>query len=232
MTTTSRAQRGREHREARQRAKQQQQRKQRLMFAIVGAVVLVLAVVIGVLTVGESADRAAVPSTTEVAGDPTIEGEPLPGAPEDPSTDQAAGDPVPVASGADFDGEPVTVGEPGTPQLVMFMASWCPACQEELPEVVEWLDAGGLPEDVEIVSVATSLDDTRPNWPPQDWFEEEGYDGPVLVDDVSSSVAEAYGLQATPYWVAIDGDGQVAVRVSGMIGQDQLDALADTVSGT
>jgi cytochrome c biogenesis protein CcmG, thiol:disulfide interchange protein DsbE len=203
-----------------------EERRRRVMFAAIGVGVVAIAVVIGVLSASETGSALSV---ADVAGDPEVDGEALSTAPEDPGADPEAGSASPVARGADFDGASVTIGEPGQAQMVMFMASWCPACQEELPEVVDWIDAGGPPEGVDVVSVATLHDDTRPNWPPQEWFEREGFDGPVLVDDAGSSVAEAFGLRATPYWVAIDADGQVAARVTGMLGAEQLDALAAQV---
>lgn len=219
-------------RESREQAKQAQQRRQRLLLGGVGVAVLALAVLIGVLSVGESEQREDIPSVDEVAGDPEIEGENLSPAAEDPSDDPELGSRAPEVTGAGFDGEPVTLGEEGQPQLIAFMASWCPACGEEMPDLVNWLDGGNLPDDVELVSVSTSLDRTRPNWPPQDWFEENGFDAPIIVDDGDSSIAQAYGLTATPYWVALDGDGEVVARIAGIIGQDRMTALAQEVSGT
>lgn len=212
---------------SRSRSRAAEARRRKLIFAAAGVAVVVLAVVIGVLSVDESGPGLSV---ADVAGSPEIDGEPLDTAPEDPSQDPYVGEPVPVATGEDFDGEPVTIGEPGTPQLLMFMASWCPACQQELPEVVDWMEQGGLPDDVELTTVITNLDDTRPNWPPQDWLEEEGFEGPVLVDDASASVSEAYGLRATPFWVAVDEEGRVVARVAGMLGAEQLDTLAGLVA--
>jgi cytochrome c biogenesis protein CcmG, thiol:disulfide interchange protein DsbE len=201
-------------------------RRRAVVFATVGLGVVALAVLVGVLSTSEGGSV----SLDEVAGAPGIEGEQLATAPEDPAGDGEVGAAAPVVHGEDFDGTPVVIGEAGTPQMVMFMASWCPACQEELPEVVEWMDEGRAPDGVEVVAVATSLDPTRPNWPPQDWFVEEGYQGSVLVDDRDSSVAQAYGLRATPYWVGIDADGNIAARVTGMLGADQLDSLAAVVT--
>lgn len=218
-------------RQAREDERQAQQRRQRLLLAAGGVVVLLLAVGVGVLSAGESEQRQDVPTVEEVAGDPTIEGEGLPPAPDDPADDPVVGEPAPVVHGADFDGTEVTIGEPGQPQVIAFMASWCPACGEELPEVVDWVDAGGLPDGVELVSVATNHDRTRPNWPPQDWYADAGFDAPILVDDDASSVAGAFGLTATPFWVAIDEDGQMAGRLTGIIGDDGMTALADAAAG-
>lgn len=204
--------------------------RQRVTIAIVGVVALAAVIGIAALTVGGSDDDPA-PSVDEVAGEVVVEGDSFSPAPEDPTQDADIGNPAPVIRGEDFDGQPVTIGEPGSPQLLMFLASWCPVCEEELPEVVEWLGNDRLPEDVELIAIATGLDDNRPNWPPQDWLDAEGYDGPVLVDDADGTVAQAYGLPATPYWVALDSDGRAISRLSGLLGADQLDGLASLVTG-
>lgn len=170
-----------------------------------------------------------VPTMAEVAGAPTVEG----GLPPLPETgDPSVGEPAPTATGADFNGNPVSIGEPGTPQMIVFMASWCPACRAELPEVVEWLDEGGLPDGVEFVAVSTSLDDSRPNWPPQRWFEREEYNGPLLVDDEQQSVARAFGMSATPFWVFVDGNGNIVSRAAGQIPMDQVQQVANELATT
>lgn len=205
-------------------AKRAAQRRSQLIYAAVAAVVVVFVVVIAVMSTGE---RGSAVSVDDLAGDPAISGDPLPIAPQDPSVDPTVGQPAPVVEGAGFDGSAVTVGAPGDARLVMFLASWCPACERELPEVVRWLDAGGLPDGVALTAVATGLDASRPNWPPDAWLEEEGFTGEVLVDDAQGSVARAYGLSATPFWVVLDADGEVVARIAGLLETEQLDALAE-----
>jgi thiol-disulfide isomerase/thioredoxin len=190
----------------------------------VGAVVIVLVVVLAVFTASERQESVGV---DDLAGSPVMVGDDLPQFAGDTASDPALGARPPVVTGADFDGNEVTIGESGSPQLLMFLASWCPACQAELPEVVEWLEQGNLPEGVELTAIATGLDAGRPNWPPDAWLEREGYDGRALVDDADGSVAGAYGLSATPFWVALDADGQVAARVAGMIDMERLSILAE-----
>jgi cytochrome c biogenesis protein CcmG, thiol:disulfide interchange protein DsbE len=204
------------------------QGRQRLLLALGGLVVLAFIVGIAVLSTGERGSRV---TTEDLAGSPTIEGEPLAPGGQDTQNDPELGSQAPVVTGADFEGTPVTIGEPGTPQLIMFMASWCPACQEELRSVSPWLAEGGLRDDVALVAVSTGLDDSRPNWPPDEWFESEGFEDPVLVDDADGSVASAYGLTATPFWVGLDAQGQVVARAAGMLPVDQIEVLADAVAG-
>ena len=200
------------------------QRRQRLMMIGIGVLVVGLAIVVALTTTPSSDARV---DLEDIVGSPQIEGEALPAIPEDPSTDPAIGALAPVVRGADFDGTPVAIGDTGTPQLVAFLAHWCPACEQELPEVAAWMDAGGLPDGVELVAVSSFQDPARPNWPPTDWFDREGFDGPILSDDADSSVMGSYGLSATPSWAVLDADGEVVLRLSGMVGAERLDALAE-----
>jgi thiol-disulfide isomerase/thioredoxin len=217
--------------EARRREREEQQkaqaRKQRLIYAGVGVVVLLVAVGIAVLSVDETSDRELITVET-LAGDPQIEGDPLPPVP-DGSEDPALGQAAPVVTGADFDGTEVTLGDGA--QMISFLASWCPACDAELPEIVRWLDAGGLPEGVEFVAVSTQLAAERTNWPPTEWFADAGYDGPIIVDNAASDIFRAYGAVATPTWVVLDGDGEVVFRSSGMLDPAAFDQLANLALG-
>ena len=196
----------------------------RRILLYVGIVVGVAAVLFAAFGLGDEGDA---PAVAEVAGSPQIEGDPLPPG-DDPAADPALDAQAPVITGEDFDGNEVTIGD-GDAELIVFMASWCPACQAELPELVEWLDAGGLPDGVELISVSTGLDDTRGNWPPQDWFEREGYDHPIIVDDAEGSIANALGMTATPYWVALR-DGQVQGRIPGQLPMEQVQQIAESIA--
>lgn len=217
-TPNARAEARRQEKDAQRRA---EAKRQRLIYGGVGLVVLLVIVVVAVVTVGETDDRIRL---SDVAGSPEIQGETLPPIPEG-GEDPAIGMTAPLLEGADFDSNPITVGD--GPQVVSFVASWCPACDAELPEVVEWQEAGGPPEGVDLVLVSTNMDDSRQNWPPQEWLADAGYTGDVLVDDINSGAFQAYGLRATPSWVVISEDGEVLFRASGMIDPSQFDELGE-----
>lgn len=157
-------------------------------------------------------------------GEPTVEGDTLPVFAAG-TEDVAVGLTAPSVTGADWNGTPVTIEPDGTPKIVIFLAHWCPHCQAEVPVLQEWVDAGNLPDDVELISVATSTDRVRPNWPPQDWLEEEGWTAPVIMDDEIGTVAGNYGMSGTPFYVVLDGENQNLGRLSGQIGTDGFNAL-------
>ena len=53
----------------------------------------------------------------------------------------------------------------GTPKIVVFLAHWCPHCQAEVPVIQQWLDEGNLPDDVEMISISTSANELRGQFP-------------------------------------------------------------------
>jgi len=158
-------------------------------------------------------------------GDPTVEGDPLPVYAAG-TQDVAVGLTAPTVSGADWEGNSVTIEPNGNAKIILFLAHWCPHCQNEVPVVQDWVDAGNLPEDVELISVVTSTDRSRTNWPPQDWLEDEGWTSPSIMDDQIGTVAGNFGMAGTPFYVVLDGENVNLGRVSGEIGVDGLNALA------
>lgn len=147
-----------------------------------------------------------------------------------PLLNPEAGDPTvgllaPTAAGTDWNDNQTTIEADGRSKIIVFLAHWCPHCQAEVPVVQSWLDSGNLPDDVDMYSVTTSTDRLRPNWPPQDWLEEEGWTVPVIMDDQIGTVAASYGMSGTPFYVVLDGENNVVVRASGEIGIAGLNAL-------
>lgn len=168
--------------------------------------------------------RSGEPAITEAS----VAGEALPQFANE-SPDPAVGQPAPELTGQTLDGEPITIDpDDGTPKAIVFLAHWCPHCQREVPVVQDWLEENGAPEGVELYAVATDIDRNRGNFPPQDWLEREGWQVPTLVDgdDVARN---AYGLRTYPYWVTIDGEGNVVQRWSGETQPDQLEIRLDRV---
>lgn len=144
----------------------------------------------------------------------------------------AVGSPAPTLEGVSFDdgAEPVQFGGTGEPQLIAFMAHWCPHCQADLPKLVDVMDAGRIPEEVEVVGVSTLQDPSRPNWPPKAWMTTVGFDGTIVVDN-DQTAFDTFGAAGTPFWVAVDASGNVVGRASGEIGEDRMVELAELAAG-
>ncbi len=204
---------------------------------VVAGLVAVVLLAFGVALVagsgddGGTTDSAGSTASAEVPSDTpaTVEGNPLTPLP-DSGDDPAVGTAMPTLSGTGLDGSPVTIPATGRPTMIMFVAHWCPHCQAEVPVVQDWVDGGGLPDGVDLVTVSTAADPRRPNYPPGEWLAGEGWTAPVLVDGENTAAAAA-GLTAFPFFVAVDADGNVVTRASGELTPDQLTAIATDLSG-
>lgn len=182
---------------------------------------------------------AAVLATQEPAKSPAsksaafslavVSGTPLPALPEQ-GPDPALGRPAPSLEGVAFNGQTVRLGADGRPKAIVFLAHWCPHCQAEVPAVQAWLDANGRPEGVDLYSVATAIDPSRPNYPPAAWLDREGWSVPVVVDG-DGQAARAYGLTGFPYWVFVGADGTVVERRAGRIPVGELQSILERLGG-
>ena len=175
-------------------------------FIIAGAVVLVvgLAVAIGVSLVDEPLD-GNLPE-----GETTITGQGLPEYAGDNDGNVARGLDAPIFSGPNENSEIVSLEKNGNAKVLLFLAHWCGFCQKEVPIVQEYIDLIGIPQGVEIIAVATSIDRSRDNYPPHDWLESEVW-SEVQIYDIDREIGTAYGINSFPYWVFLDKDLKVCL---------------------
>ncbi len=164
-------------------------------------------------------------------GEVTVDGDFLPPLPDE-DTDPAMGTTAATISGADWNGNAYSISPDGRPKVVMFLAHWCPHCQAEVPEIQAWIDAGLAPTDVDLYSITSLTNPTRTFWPPQEWLQEEGWTVPTIMDDQVNTAANAYGLSGTPFYVVLDGQNNVLLRVSGRIGIAALEQLVAVARST
>lgn len=168
---------------------------------------------------------------SEVYEEVTVEGDVLPVFGGDVASDIAPGMTAPTITGVGFDDGSVTVGPDGRSKVVIFLAHWCPHCQAEVPRVVDWLEAGNKPENVDFYAVSTSVERLQGNYPPEEWLiDDEGWTVPTIQDDDVGTAAASYGMAGTPFWVALDGNNQVIVRVAGELGDEGVEALFGTAA--
>lgn len=108
----------------------------------------------------------------------------------------------------------------GQPVLVVFWATTCPGCIEEMPHLIE-LYQELAPQGLEIIAVAMAYD------PPNQVLEmrqRKQVPYPIALD-VQGKVALAFGdVQHTPTTFLIDPQGQVAQRIIGRLNMVQLRA--------
>lgn len=169
-------------------------------------------------------------TTTRPVGDAEVVGEAL-SPPGVGDADSAVGLTAPTVEGTDFDGAPVSIGGArDRPSIIMFTAHWCPHCEVAMEDVLTARTDGTIPESIDLVAVSTLADETKPNFPPQTWLEEAGWQEDVLVDSASNDAASAYGIDGFPTMVALDENGRVAARHVGEIDAEGIAALVDEVT--
>ena len=191
------------------------------------------------LAATDGASATTTPLPDELVGEicsVTVEGSALPPL-ENPNNDAAVGLTAPVLVGESFDGSAVTTAPEGGPVMVVFLAHWCPHCNDEIPRLIELEDAGRFPDDLKILAVSTAVAPDRPNFPPSEWIVEKGWPWPVMADDYDFTNqtfvgASAFGVNAFPFITVVGADGTVLGRWSGESEPDDFIAKLDaTLAG-
>jgi cytochrome c biogenesis protein CcmG, thiol:disulfide interchange protein DsbE len=196
-----------------------------LVPAVVIGVVAIAAIIAIALAGRSNSNNAADTSGLQQIQPVDVSGTPLPQFGGDTANDSAVGTTIPTVTGKSFDGTPVTIQPTGTPQMLMFVAHWCPHCQREVPLVSDWLKNGGLPAGVQLTTVATGTSADAPNYPPSAWLQKNNWPSPIMADSANSDAAKAFGLPSYPYFVWVDGQGKVVARASGELTTDQIESV-------
>jgi cytochrome c biogenesis protein CcmG, thiol:disulfide interchange protein DsbE len=222
--------------------------KNRTVIIVVGVIVLVVGLAgAALLLTGDDDSSAGVlapgQTTRPSYGDDLQENRPvgvtgdaLPALGTVVDADPALGMAMPLVEGATFDGNAVTVGGPTDgPTLYVFLAHWCPHCNDEIPELIELRNRGGLPDGMNVVAVSTAVDSSAPNYPPSEWIVDKQWpsEWPVMADSAESTSFVVNGGGGFPYLMVADAEGNVLVRASGTKSAEELatwisDALATT----
>jgi cytochrome c biogenesis protein CcmG/thiol:disulfide interchange protein DsbE len=189
-------------------------------FLIAGGILLVIGFAIAVgVTLSTEPNAAGLPE-----GEVSVSGDPLPVFAGDNDDNVSIGLPAPTFSAPNENSEIISLEKNGNAKALLFLAHWCGFCQDEVPSVQEWVDTIGVPEGVEIIAIATSIDRVRDNYPPQKWLEREGW-SETQIYDLDRTIGDAYGLTAFPYWVFLDNELNVKARRTGNLPQDAVGQL-------
>ena len=202
---------------------------------IVGAIIAIIIGGAAIVAISSSgSDSASTSDGISEFSSITVTGESLPSFDSvSTATDAAIGLPAPVVSGKGFTGTEITTDGAGTPTLLVFLAHWCPHCQREVPLLVEWEKNGKTPTGVDVIAVATGTDPANPNYPPSEWLAREEFPAlwPVIADSADKKAANAFGLSGYPFFVLVDAQGKVFMRLSGEVPMDELTAIIDQMIG-
>ena len=116
-----------------------------------------------------------------------------------PARTRPIGMTIPTVTGTDFDGNDITIArrrqgqDPrrSWPTGARTASARC-RCSRSTSTTTP------MPDDVELITVSTSVKPGAENYPPQEWLDGEGWTAPVLADDENSSVAAGLRPQRVP----------------------------------
>ncbi len=114
----------------------------------------------------------------------------------------------------------------GDPVVIVFFASWCHPCEEELPVLQQFARDDATHLRVIGVNFEDLPSDTA------NFVRQLGVTFPALVEDPSGPVADRYGILGIPQTVFVDARGIVRGRVYGQTSRHALQpAIADLLRG-
>ena len=143
--------------------------------------------------------------------------------------DSALGWAAPEVKGVGLDGEEIYIGGEGPTTLIMVLAHWCPHCRNEVRELAPFLNETDSLDRVRMVTLLTSINEERSNFPPHTWLDLEKWPVPSIVDTPSSQIATAYGVTSFPFFIVINDKGELALRMPGRLGVETLSRLLDAI---
>lgn len=114
--------------------------------------------------------------------------------------------------------EKLIAGNKGKTTLIMFWATWCPACKTELP-VLEQLRAKYPKDKLDILAV--SVDDTDQAM--REFLKSRPTT--LTVAMATGDVSTEFGVRSIPSLVIFDGEGQVAFNSAGAYPFEMLDPV-------
>lgn len=205
--------------------------KNRTPLIVGGLVVLVIvAAALAVFLTGgdDDSDANSEPVASLSEGDlevlpVTVTGELLEPHNPDVEEDAAVGVAAPVVEGHDYWTTPTSIGGASdNPTMVVFLAHWCPHCNDEIPVLIGLDEDGLLPENLDVVGVSTAVRADGENYPPSQWLDFKDWPWPVLADNERNDAVMAYGGGGFPFTVILDEDGNVLARKSGSSSADEL----------
>jgi hypothetical protein len=78
---------------------------------------------------------------------------------------------------------------------------------------------------ISFYGVVSAITPEGDNYPPSDWLRRENWPFPAFLDDADNQIAKTLGVTAFPFYVFVDANNNVVLRLSGDLTDAQLRAL-------
>lgn len=112
----------------------------------------------------------------------------------------------------------------GKPTMLMFWATWCIPCNEELPQVQSFYEQHG--DDIHILAV-NATDTEKSVDAVRNHVENKGWTFPIFIDE-ERQLRQTFGALTVPTTVFLHANGEIAHEVYGPIDQSYMeDILAE-----
>jgi len=121
-----------------------------------------------------------------------------------------------------LDGSQVTVGQPGKITVINFWATWCPPCQEEMPE----LQIFAQQNQEKVNFYAVNLQESKGKI--SEFMNKNKYTMTVLLDN-DGSVGKKFQVSAIPTTIIVNKHGMVKFRKSGGMTRNELEGIINSL---
>lgn len=119
-------------------------------------------------------------------------------------------------------GSKVTVGEPGKITVINFWATWCPPCQEEMPDLE--IFAKRNQEKVNFYAVNLHESESKV----KKFMNENQYTMPVLLDK-DGEIGKKFQVTAIPTTIIVNKHGMIKYRKSGAMNINELEGIINSL---
>lgn len=121
-----------------------------------------------------------------------------------------------------LNGSQVTVGQPGKITVINFWATWCPPCQEEIPELEKFAQNNQEKVDFYAVNLQES------NEKISEFMSKNSYTMLVLLDQ-NGIVGKKFQVTAIPTTIIVNKHGMVKFRKAGAMTKDELEGIINSL---
>ena len=121
-----------------------------------------------------------------------------------------------------LDGSQVSIGQPGKITVLNFWATWCPPCQEEMPE----LDIFAQNNQQKVTFYAVNLQEHSEKV--RNFMNKNQYTMSVLLDK-DGAVGKKFQVTAIPTTIIVNKHGMVKFRKSGAMTKNELEGIINSL---